>query len=726
MSKKFEYFGKYILLEKLATGGMAEVFLARKPGANGIGKFLAIKRILPQFAESEEFIDMFKDEAKIAINLNHSNIVSIHEFGIENDQFFIVMDYVNGRNLRQILNKIKKNSSKLSIDQIVYIVKEVAAGLDHAHRCLDGTTGKPLNITHRDMSPQNVMVSFEGELKIVDFGIAKAESKMETTRAGTLKGKFGYMSPEQAEGHQVDLRTDIFSLGIILWELLADDRLFVANNEINTLKKIRDCQIPSLRKIDPNIPLELERIANKALARDRNLRYQTAAALHRDLNRFLNRQYPDFSARDFSVFIMTLFSDEILQVRKRQIEYAQIPFQDDMVQSGNDSQFKFDGKQGNEETNSFISSVREPSNATFSSPNLKFEKSVTQTESQSAPATPANVTESGVAVKALSQNLEPQLDVQSPRKDILDDKKVDNALKNKIKVDISQNPYSLEQDSKNDESFANFNPYTKYNASKYTANRTRDIQVKSSFRFFNVIIFAVVFLVGYSFAVKFFSKPLAGVISITDPFLRPLHSFLGVEVTQAQLASSEPGSAKIEEESPDAVSKPKLIVEEVALPETPRFKDVIISSSPSGAEIYLNGSNTGFITPSRIEVPAHEPFTIAIRRSGYVEYTFENIHASNIGTKIEATLQKAIVGYLDIDVVPPTKAKIYINNQLLEGETLPINRYVVPANTKLVIKAVDPFNGTQDLKVVTLQKNQRANIILNLPRKNDRLPSQNR
>ena len=137
------------------------------------------------------------------------------------------MEYVEGRNLRQILNKMKKKSSKFSVEQIVYIVNQIAAGLDHAHRCLDGTTGKPLNITHRDMSPQNVMLTFEGEIKIVDFRIAKAESHLESTRAGTLKGKFGYMSPEQAEGHPVDLRTDIFSLGIILWELLSNERLLL-------------------------------------------------------------------------------------------------------------------------------------------------------------------------------------------------------------------------------------------------------------------------------------------------------------------------------------------------------------------------------------------------------------------------------------------------------------------------------------------------------------------
>ena len=175
------------------------------------------------------------------------------------------------------------------------------------------------------MSPQNVMVSFEGEVKIVDFGIAKAESQLENTRAGTLKGKFGYMSPEQADGQPIDLRTDIFSLGICLWELLANDRLFSANNEPQHAEKDSwDCQIPSLRKINPNIHAEIERIAQKALARDRNLRYQTAAAFHRDLNRFLNRQYPDFSPQDFSVFIKSIFAEDIMNLRKRLVDYSRI------------------------------------------------------------------------------------------------------------------------------------------------------------------------------------------------------------------------------------------------------------------------------------------------------------------------------------------------------------------------------------------------------------------
>ncbi|HWU43951.1 MAG TPA: serine/threonine-protein kinase, partial [Bdellovibrio sp.] len=308
MSEAVEQFGKYILLERLAAGGMAEVYLSKSTGAVGVNKFVAIKRILPQYSDNQDFIEMFKEEAKIAVNLNHGNVVSIYDFGVEKHQFFLVMEYVEGRNLRQILNELKKSNTQFTIEQIVYMIKEVAAGLDHAHRCIDGTTGRPLNIVHRDMSPQNIMVSFEGEVKIIDFGIAKAENQIEATKAGTLKGKYGYMSPEQADGQAIDPRTDIFSMGIVLWELLANDRLFTSNNEAAILRKIRECQVPSIRKINPSTPPELERIVSKALAKDRSLRYQTAAALHRDLNRFLNTQYPEFSPHDFSVFMKNAFS----------------------------------------------------------------------------------------------------------------------------------------------------------------------------------------------------------------------------------------------------------------------------------------------------------------------------------------------------------------------------------------------------------------------------------
>lgn len=324
MKKDYETFGNYILLEKLAAGGMAEVYLAKKLAAGGVQKFVAIKRILQQFSDSKDFIQMFKDEAKIAINLSHSNVVSIYDFGTEAEQFYIVMEFVEGRNLRQVLNRMKRMGQQFSIAQVAHIIKQVSLGLDHAHRCIDPTTGKPLNIIHRDMSPQNVMLGFEGDAKIVDFGIAKAAHQIEATRAGTLKGKFGYMSPEQVEGQSVDSRTDIFALGIMIWEMLANQRLFLANSEINTLRKIRECDVPSLRKINPNIPAELDQIVQKALEKDKLERYQSAADLGRDLQGFLSRFDPDFSVQDLSKFVKSLFSEEIIQIRKKQIIYAQV------------------------------------------------------------------------------------------------------------------------------------------------------------------------------------------------------------------------------------------------------------------------------------------------------------------------------------------------------------------------------------------------------------------
>tara|TARA_Y100000782_G_scaffold11894_1_gene12686 strand:- start:13847 stop:15649 length:1803 start_codon:yes stop_codon:yes gene_type:complete len=317
-----EKFGKYYLLDKIATGGMAEVYLSKIVGAEGVNKFIAIKRILPQFSENDEFNTMFKEEAKIAVNISHSNVVHIYDFGEEKERLYLSMEYVPGKNLRQILNTLKKRQEMIPLPYAIAIINEVAKGLDHAHKCFDRTTGRPLNIIHRDISPQNVIMSYEGEVKLLDFGIAKAESKIETTKAGTLKGKFGYMSPEQAEGLELDSRTDIFSLGIVLWEILADERLFMAKNEIQTIRRIRDCVVPSLTKTNTEVNADLEKIVLKALARDRNIRYQSAGELHKDLNTYLNRHYPDFTLGDLGNFMRRLYNDEIIDLREQMIEYA--------------------------------------------------------------------------------------------------------------------------------------------------------------------------------------------------------------------------------------------------------------------------------------------------------------------------------------------------------------------------------------------------------------------
>lgn len=732
-----------MLLEKLATGGMAEVFLARGMGTAGIGKFFAIKRILPQYADSPEFIDMFKDEAKIAINLNHSNIVSIHEFGVEKGQFFLVMDYVEGRNLRQILNKMKKTGLNFTLDQIVFIIKEVAAGLDHAHRCIDGSTGRPLNITHRDMSPQNVMVSFEGEAKIVDFGIAKAESQLETTRAGTLKGKFGYMSPEQAEGQAVDLRTDIFSLGIVMWELLANDRLFVANNEINTLRKIRDCQIPSLRKINPNIHSELERIVQKALARDRNLRYQTGAALHRDLNRFLNRQYPDFSAQDFSVFVKSVFQDEILSLRKRLVEYTKVNLTPSQISSQAPARTakEHDDRTALLDTNT-SSLVVSDSVAT-----PKEDSSLVKVTN---PSTTIPTTQASLIIETALTNTEPEK--KPSRKEeapppvasigLLDEAAIAAEMKVKRKAPehtkiIPLNPSPVPAPTLTPEP-APASPLLNLPNTGPQALETEDVGTSPSIRtnnrmrpvsrtnirplpkaqparFATFLVFMLLCVSVYSYLTKYFSPMMCDVISMTDPVISPLHKALGVQPCGREVAA-QPHPAQTRT-MPSAGGGSQL---EGYLTDSPNT--LVITSNPSGAEILLNNQPTGLITPSKIEIPPDDTFSIVLRKRGYTDYKRLQATRESIGHKIDATLQKMNTGYVDIEIFPPQEAVVFVNGKQININRTIAREVIVPANTPVKIRAESRANNSFEEITVTVPMDRKQLVRLN-PRKNARVPS---
>ncbi|HEX9100894.1 MAG TPA: serine/threonine-protein kinase, partial [Polyangia bacterium] len=241
-------FGKYVLLERISVGGMAEVFKAKSFGVEGFEKILAIKRILPSMAEDADFIEMFIDEAKICGQLNHANICQIFELGRVDDSHFIAMEYVWGKDVLQIQNRFRKLRQTMKPEMAAFIAAKLCEGLDYAHKKKDAA-GRPLGIIHRDISPQNILISYDGELKIIDFGIAKAASRSSKTQAGVLKGKFGYMSPEQVGGQAVlDHRSDIFAIGTILYELITADRLFVAESDFATLEKVRnvDVQRPSV------------------------------------------------------------------------------------------------------------------------------------------------------------------------------------------------------------------------------------------------------------------------------------------------------------------------------------------------------------------------------------------------------------------------------------------------------------------------------------------------
>ena len=277
-------FGKYLLLERIAMGGMAEIFRAKKLGAEGFEKELVIKRVLPHYTDDDSFITMFKDEARIASNLNHANICQVFEFDELEGSFYIAMEYIPGRDLKRVNEEGRDRDFPLNIGQVAWIGSQVAAGLHYAHR--KEYNGAPLNIVHRDVTPHNIMVSLGGDVKLMDFGIAKAAARSTRTQAGTVKGKCAYMSPEQARGKDIDGRSDVFALGIVMWETLAHQRLFLGDSEFETLSNVLKKQITPLSEVNPQVPPRLEGIISKALARTREERYDDAAAMERDLLAF--------------------------------------------------------------------------------------------------------------------------------------------------------------------------------------------------------------------------------------------------------------------------------------------------------------------------------------------------------------------------------------------------------------------------------------------------------
>ncbi|MCE9573770.1 MAG: serine/threonine protein kinase, partial [Deltaproteobacteria bacterium] len=321
--KKPVPFGKYYLLERINVGGMAEVFRAKAFGVEGFERLVAVKRILPNIAEDKEFIKMFIDEAKIAVQLNHANIAQIFDLGVVDSSYYIALEHIHGRDLRNIFDRCRNGGEPMPIAQACFVSMKMCEGLDYAHNKRD-QAGREINLVHRDVSPQNVLISFEGEVKIIDFGIAKAAGKGSKTQAGILKGKFGYMSPEQVRGLPIDRRSDIFSCGIVLYELLTGERLFVGESDFSTLEKVRNVEILPPSTYNRKIPDELERIVLKALAKDADDRYQNAIDLHDELQAFVYTAGEFYSRKDLASWMKRSFAKEIEEETAKLEQYRQL------------------------------------------------------------------------------------------------------------------------------------------------------------------------------------------------------------------------------------------------------------------------------------------------------------------------------------------------------------------------------------------------------------------
>ncbi len=314
MATVVETFGRYELLRKIAIGGMGAVYLARQKGPVGFQKLLVLKRLLPHLSEDDEFIQMFLDEGRIAAHLNHPNIAQIYDLGDVDGQYFIAMEYVHGEAVGPLGLRAQQRKVVIPLGLKCRIIADAAAGLDAAHNARS-PSGRKLALIHRDVSPQNVLVGFNGGVKLIDFGVAKASGKLSQTMVGTIKGKHAYMSPEQARGEPLDSRSDVFGLGTVFYELLTQTRLFKRDTEFATLKAVVAAKIAPPSEVVPDIPKALDVIVFKALARKRDERFSTAGELQLALEEFLMQHKLHSTPAHLAAFMRDLYATELEEER---------------------------------------------------------------------------------------------------------------------------------------------------------------------------------------------------------------------------------------------------------------------------------------------------------------------------------------------------------------------------------------------------------------------------
>ncbi|MFO0709526.1 MAG: serine/threonine-protein kinase [Sandaracinus sp.] len=302
-------FGRFEILGRIAFGGMAEIFLGRESTNIGATRMLAIKRILPHVADDPAFTEMFLDEARLAIQLNHPHICHIYEFGELEGSYFIAMEWIYGAAFGKIIRRARSKGG-LPAEFVAKVVAQVAEALHYAHRARDAN-GQPLNIVHRDVSPQNIMISYEGQVKLLDFGIAKAQSHTTKTQAGVVKGKFSYMSPQQCMGKHIDARADVFALGVVLYEALVGETLYHRPTEYETMRAVIEDPVPSIRDKKPKLPLELDAIVQKALQKSPDDRFRTAADLQSALEEWLARSGKAVTTSKLADVMERLFEEQI-------------------------------------------------------------------------------------------------------------------------------------------------------------------------------------------------------------------------------------------------------------------------------------------------------------------------------------------------------------------------------------------------------------------------------
>ena len=591
----FEKFSKYILVKKIATGGMAEIFLASRGEGLGVNQFVVIKRILPHLSVSKRFKKMFKNEGRVTSKLRHSNMVSIYEFGCTDNQYYIVMEYISGCSLKDLTHKLKKKKVLFSIPSVLNIVRQMASVLHYIHTYEDVETGRPLNLIHRDLSPHNIMIGFNGDIKLIDFGIAK-DTEKDHTGTGIIKGKFSYMSPEQVRGETLDYKTDIFSLGIVFWELLTGRRLFSGSNVTNIIDQIKSCKIESISSIRRDVPDELIKIVNSCLHKNKSKRMPSAEQLERSLTLFLNKRYPRFSQFDFQTFVKDLYKTEIKGEKNFFMEVSRkLP---EVSPVGNWSGTFFDidpdktsaSEMEEEKTSSITENGHSGEDQSKTHQFQTEESKVKGDETVVSPEAPVHYSKTVVAPKELNP------------KEKKEDEEEEFFAEYAIEKEAPPPPSKMPMEESEEFQFYEAPPSqtTSFESLKQDVDYWKRRQEKRAWIAGGAACF-VLLVVLYSFRAD-----------ISD-FL-----FVPEELTQEQ----QPPEFNYDELAKDPLTAQESPVRGLA------SVSIFIETLPSGGDIYLNGKKWSNKTPAYVDLPEGDDNQLVIKKNGYYSQTITDFSNS--------------------------------------------------------------------------------------------------
>lgn len=655
--KKFERFGKYLILDHLVDGGMAKICRARYLGEQS-NKIIAIKMVQPQFSRDPSFVRMFQDELSVTFGLQHPNVAQTYDYGKVNDQLYTAMEYVDGANLKQFLDRLKEKNYVFPVEISIYIISQVCQGLHYSHTFTDKLSGKPLHIVHRDISPHNIMLTYDGAVKVIDFGIAKSNASSEATQAGTIKGKLSYLAPEYLDGMELDARYDEFAVGITLWEMLCSRKMFTAANDLAVLKQIQACKIAPPSSINPNVPKELDAIVMKALSKDRSQRYEDMDKFNRALVKFLYAQYPDFNPSDLSYFAKELFKDEIKRDKEKFVEYGKIdvrPYIADMEnnENGRPSNVPFPTPSA-----SSAASAAEPERQERIELDLDMESQVVNPGEKSATLELATVTKQTSTRKVSRQPV-----LRTNAKSV--EAKTDTGIRVKANVTSSTTSKTI-------------NKIKKEAAAKEEAAQASG---------FKIVLILVASLCGVAYLQPEFVEEMTGI-----NLYRMIHGDGERErkISSVDEPAKQPKKAKL----PSAQSEGRGALS--------------LTGVDFESEVYINGKKQSYVSGTPIRVPLDEAVTVLVKKPGYKSFmktvTLTEQESSKMLQLPEAV--RAVTGVLSssLNYGSGSVLTFMVDGEKVE-KTMPFSELVIPAGTyEATVR--NPVLGTEKKVNFTIEENK--------------------